>query len=280
MNDKVVPGPLCGPHGFKEAVCINTSKIYDTCKDKDCCREIRVYFTENGQEIVDRSVNLRVKKAEIIWVYIDVDEVPFNNGFYTVDIKYYFKITFDAFCGLTRPIELEGIASYDKRVILYGSEGASRTYTSSYRSDDENLPPIMTNNLPKAAVDVVPPIALSVRTVDKCDRCCGNCNIDVKCIPERICNYFGGCFVEGCGCKAVLVTLGIFTIVRLERDVQLLIPSYDFCIPQKACDGGCDDDPCQLFSTIDFPTDEFFPPSACEPTRRAGDTNCGCGCGR
>lgn len=278
MNDKVVPGPLCGPHSFKEAVCISTSKIYDTCKDKDCARDLRVYFTSSCQEIVDRSVNLRVKKAEIVWVYIDVDEVPFNNGFYTVDIKFYFKVTFDAYCGLTRPVEIEGIASYDKRVILYGSEGASKTYTSTYRSDETTDAPIVTTNLPKAAVDVVPPIALGVTILDKCDCCCGNSHIDVQCIPERICNYFGGCFVDNCGTKAVLVTLGLFTIVRLERDVQLLIPAYDFCIPQKECNGPCDDDPCALFSTIDFPTDEFFPPSPCNlNTRGNNHGNCGCG---
>ena len=56
------------------------------------------------------------------------------------------------------------------------------------------------------------------------------------------------------------VSLGVFSIIKLERHVQLLIPSYDFCIPQKECVGATDDNPCDLFDRIDFPVDEFFPP--------------------
>ena len=51
----------------------------------------------------------------------------------------------------------------------------------------------------------------------------------------------------------MLVTIGIFTITRLERDVQIMIPSYDFCVPRKECPSA-PDDPCEVFSKIDFPT--------------------------
>ena len=48
--------------------------------------------------------------------------------------------------------------------------------------------------------------------------------------------------------------------MRLERDTQLLIPAYDYCIPEKDCPGGsCQDDPCTIFSQIRFPVEEFFP---------------------
>ena len=41
---------------------------------------------------------------------------------------------------------------------------------------------------------------------------------------------------------------------------MLLIPAYDFCVPQKECIGATDDNPCDLFDRISFPVDEFFPP--------------------
>ena len=66
--------------------------------------------------------------------------------------------------------------------------------------------------------------------------------------------------------RTVYVTIGIFTIVQIVRNVQMLIPAYDFCIPEKECEA-TSDDPCELFRRIDFPTDEFFPP-------KSGD--CGC----
>ena len=54
----------------------------------------------------------------------------------------------------------------------------------------------------------------------------------------------------------------------------MLIPAYDFCVPQKECVTSSDD-PCELFSQIDFPTNEFFPPKMSEGFK---ETNGNCGC--
>ena len=60
------------------------------------------------------------------------------------------------------------------------------------------------------------------------------------------------------------MTIGQFSIIRLERDTQLLIPAYDYCMPDKECPGvASDEDPCMLFSRIRFPVEEFFLPTAC-----------------
>ena len=54
------------------------------------------------------------------------------------------------------------------------------------------------------------------------------------------------------------------SIIRLERDTQLLIPAYDYCVPEKECAGGrCHDDPCEIFAQIRFPVEEFFPSNEC-----------------
>ena len=79
------------------------------------------------------------------------------------------------------------------------------------------------------------------------------------------------------------VTLGLFSIIRLERNVQLLVPVYDFCVPDKECVGATEDNPCDLFDNINFPVDEFFPPNACSfdnntlsTPRETNQRNCGC----
>jgi len=83
-------------------------------------------------------------------------------------------------------------------------------------------------------------------------------------VPEKIHDHFGGdLFFDQCT-RHVYVTLGQFSIVRLERETQLLIPSYDYFVPQKECIGGSEDDACSLFSKIKFPVDEFFPPDVLE----------------
>ena len=48
----------------------------------------------------------------------------------------------------------------------------------------------------------------------------------------------------------------------MERASQIMIPAYDFCIPDKESSRSdtSTEDPCSLFQKIKFPTDEFFPP--------------------
>ena len=126
-----------------------------------------------------------------------------------------------------------------------------------------------------AAVEVVDPIALSCRLVevDECCSCgCENETIENTPIPETICQIFGDNFVIRGEQKKVYVSLGVFSIVKLERKVQLLIPTYDFLIPDKECIAATEENPCDLFSKIQFPMNQFFPPA------RSRDNNCGCGC--
>ncbi|MBQ7097883.1 MAG: hypothetical protein IJN96_07365, partial [Clostridia bacterium] len=43
-------------YDFGNGVCINTSQIYDSCKDRDCIRDQRVYFTNSSREIIERAI--------------------------------------------------------------------------------------------------------------------------------------------------------------------------------------------------------------------------------
>ena len=80
-------------------------------------------------------------------------------------------------------------------------------------------------------------------------------------IPEAIRAAFDEELVLTGGQRRLFVTLGQFSIVRLERDSQLLVPVYDYCMPEKECSCGSTDDPCCLFRNISFPVGEFFPPN-------------------
>ena len=65
----------------------------------------------------------------------------------------------------------------------------------------------------------------------------GRPDFDLASVPASVCRVFDDQFVTGNEAKRVFVSLGIFSIIKIERHVQLLIPSYDFCIPQKECVG-------------------------------------------
>ena len=67
--------------------------------------------------------------------------------------------------------------------------------------------------------------------------------------------------------RRLLVTLGQFSIIRLERDAQFVIRVLDSCIPTKECADtpGCAEDPCEMFSRIPFPTQQFCPTGCSQP---------------
>ena len=134
MPEKVVPGPVSEERCIREAVCIHTKKIFDSCKDKDCIEDLRVYPTRGCQEVIDRAVSVKAGSAELLYAYIDVEPVSFNRGFYTVDVRYFYRITADAFVGAARPVEVTGLAVFDKRVILFGSEGSAKVFSSQAAS--------------------------------------------------------------------------------------------------------------------------------------------------
>jgi hypothetical protein len=152
---------------------------------------------------------------------------------------------------------------------LYGSEGNVKVFSSEYGPEDfEDRCPRETTN-PKAKVQVVDPIVLDAKLCRPCDCCCPSGAAGVV-IPRCVRCCFNGEFGYPSQEKAVRITLGLFTIVQLERDVQMLIPAYDFCVPTKEC-GLATEDPCDAFNRIKFPVNEFFPPndkseSACAGT--------------
>ena len=45
--------------GGRDTVYIDTNRILDSCRDKDCFEDVPVYLTDVGNEIVDRSSNAR-----------------------------------------------------------------------------------------------------------------------------------------------------------------------------------------------------------------------------
>lgn len=261
MPEKVVPGPVGDAACIREAVCIHTKKIFDSCRDKDCVEDLRFYPTQQAQSVIDRAISVKAGDAELLYVYIDVEPVGFNRGFFTVDVRYFYRVTAHAFVGAARPVEISGLSVFEKRVILFGSEGSAKIFSSQMVTDGLDEQNIAKSNLPVAVVEAVDPIVLNTRLVDACECRVSDCELAE--VPAGICACFESdlCF-SGEG-RRVYVTLGQFSIIRLERDTQLLIPAYDYCLPDKECssDPGREEDPCEAFRRVQFPVDEFFPPN-------------------
>lgn len=283
MPDKVSPGPLRGNPAPREAVCIHTRKVYDSCRDKECLQDIRVYLTSTSQQLLETAINIKPRNAELIWIYIDVEPISFNHGFYTVDVKYFYKVTAEAFAGIGRPKEICGVATYDKRTVLFGSEGNARIFSSMYRGGHHDIQMAERSNLPIAVVEVVDPVILATKVLD--GPCCDSAAI--LDIPDDICHCFDDELIISDEGKRLYATLGQFSIIKLERDIQLLMPAFDICLPEKECAGN-PDDPCSLFQKFRFPVDEFYPPKLTDMVQPGSPLGCcgtpaqapqnGCGC--
>ena len=264
MPENTATTPAACGNEIRESTCIHTKKIYDSCQAKDCVEDLRLYPTCSSQPIIDSAMSLRAGSATLLYVYMDVQPVGLGRGYYTVDMRFFYKITAEATAGCAKCAPITGLAIFDKRSILFGSEGRSKHFTSENSCQKLDCPVLPCDaNLPTAICEAVDPLILSMRLVDCCAHpsCC--CEIPVSDIPPGILSAFDEeiTFSDNTA-KRIYCTLGQFSILYMERDSQLLIPMYDYCMPGKECNcEPCDDDPCDVFQQVDFPVGDFFPPN-------------------
>lgn len=257
MADRVVPGPVESSASIREAVCINTRKIFDSCKDKDCVDDLRVFPTVTSQSYIDNALSIRPKSAELLYVAVNVEPISFNRGYYTVDVTFFYRVTGNTFPGGN---EVTGLAVFDKRVILFGSEGTVKVFSSG---DPCSVCPGPSFDSPTAYVEAVDPIALNMKVLE-CDSCPAP-ECELPAIPACIMEAIGEELVMNGTGRRLYATLGQFSIIRLERDTQLKLSDVSYFFPDKECAGSSEDDPCTLFGKVAFPVEEFFPPdSVCE----------------
>ena len=137
--------------------------------------------------------------------------------------------------------------------------------------------PLQKPEKPAAQIETLDPLVLSAKIMEPECRC--GCCCDLNEVPEPLSCLFGDDIILDTGVKKLFVTLGQFSIIRLERDIQLLMPAYDICMPAKdcSCAGGCckQEDPCEMFNRFEFPVEEFFPKDG-RGAPNDFDKDCGC----
>lgn len=247
----------CGPAPTPQALPIHTKKITDSCRDKDCIEDLRVYLTTGSQELLDSAAGAKVRSADLLYAYIDVEPVAFDRNHYCIDITFYYRILADAIVSTVRPVTLNGLVVFSKRVVLCGEDSRAHIFTSALQFNSADALTAYAANRPTAVVEVLDPMVLASRAVDVTDG--GSGEQTVVQIPDFIKELFDGDLVLSGDQRRLFVTLGQFSIVRLERDVQIVVPVNDYAIPcRECCDTpGCAEDPCEMFSRIPFPAQQF-----------------------
>ena len=246
----------CRPEDLRCALAIHTQKITDSCRDKDCIEDLRVYLTREAQAVLDTAAAAKVRSAELIYTAIDVSPVAFHRNHYTIDLTFFYKVIADAAVGPCRPAAVCGLAMFSKRAVLCGENSGAHIF----RSD---RPGNTGDTLPTAVVEVLDPMVLGSRVcpVHGCEPCSLTIPTDVQAV-------FGDDLVLGGDKQRLFVTLGQFSIIRLERPAQLIVPVLDYAIPTKECCSdpvGCAEDPCALFDKVPFPAQAFTPTGCDKP---------------
>jgi len=252
------------PDDLREAISIHTRKVTDSCTDKDCIEDLRVYLCQDSQTILDGAASVRARSAELLYAYIDVEPVAFQRSHYCIDITFYYRILADTVSGMSRPNTLCGLAVFSKRAVLCGEDSNAKIFTSRTLLGGTDGLSRRGFNHPTAVVEVLDPMVLSSRVREVCD--CPTGEPGISDLPGEICSYFDNELVLSGERRRLYVTLGQFSIIRLERDIQVVIPTLASAVPTKSC---CDhvgytEDPCDMFSRIAFPVHEFFP-KGCQP---------------
>ena len=224
MADQCTDTLRCSPNDLRQAMSIHTRKITDSCRDKDCIEDLPVYLTASSQRTLEGSAGTRVRCAELLSTYIDVSPVTFDRSHYCIDITFFYRVLADTVIGTSRPAALCGLAVFTKRVVLCGEESRAHIYRSDRRTDG-------LANRPTAVVEALDPMVLSSRVRDVCD-CLPRESCPVQ-LPEWVKNQFDEDLVMQPDRRKLYVTLGQFSIVRLERDAQLIVPVMDYSIPPR-----------------------------------------------
>ena len=237
MPDRTAAGPADPAALIREAVSVHTRKIFDSCRDKDCVDDLRVFPTLSSQSYIDSALSLRPRSAELLYIDVSVEPISFNRGYYTVDCTPFYRVT-------------------------------GETFPKCFSSED-TLPRPGGDELPIAVVNSVDPIALHMKLVD------ADAPLPPEQEPRQIPDFIAAAFPEALvlnnSGRRWYATIGQFSIIRLERPTQLLVPIYDYGLPEKECPGNAEGDPCELFSRIPFPVEEFFPPDSVDDTEAYRD---------
>ena len=236
-----------------DAVPVKVNRVFDSCSDRDCISNVPVVL--DAGELPANIQLVKCKCVRVQNVCMRIEPVPFNRGFYNIDLTFTFRVELLCYAhACDTPTVMEGTLYTSKSSILFGSESNTQTFYSNGCQTGTVDSCCDVVNLPTCNVQVVPPLALETKIGTIC-RPVQPGQTDQ--IPPTI--------------RTVVMTLGLFSVIELTRPVTLLLPTYDYTIPTKECTVDTET-PCAVFDKMRFPTEEFSPASL-----NAADPS-GCGC--
>ena len=230
-----------------DGIPVKIDRVFDCCSDKDCLNDLGVTLAKG--ELPPEINIVRCRTASVENISVDVEAVPFNKGFYSIDLTFTFDLEILGYeNSRSSPSTYIGTAYARKNCILYGSESSVKAFSSSaFTSEQKNASPAAPS-LPTAIVSVLEPIVLETKIISPADS------------------------ANTTGKRGISVTLGLFSVIELTRPVTLMVRTLDYSIPHKEYRSDADS-PSEVFEKLKFPDEEFLPASITADSGTAEDSD-------
>ena len=295
--------------------CIIAQKIFDQCRIQKCltsdilgpARAARANGASCNDMLCEGDIIVPPCNAADVTIRdLELDRIeilrkrpnPLQEGCWDLELKYVFNYTLEfrradgCFIGC-----IDATNMYNLRVTLFGSTEADVTTVTDQFDCCGN------SSGGPFAVAEGKAIALAAELrYPSCNPChsCHSCGCDPCQNGNCGITLSNGDAALGAP-VAVNVTIGLFTIVKLFRTVNMVVNSLGRCMPETCTSLATNADPCGNFENIRFPLDMFSPsaePKSCcgfgpifgSPNcevnsnnncgnNNCGNNDCGCGCG-
>lgn len=271
--------------------CIMANRVFDQCRLQLCltpdvlgpsraakctnaCNEV---FNE-GDIIVPpcNAASVMTDNFNLCKILIEKKQPnPFRPGFWDITIKYIFTYTLiftsvDG-CELCR---ICATSTYTTKLTLFGSVCTDVVMASDLnRHNTNNSGPFVT--VEGKAVALSAELRYPVNSCNTCCGCCCDCNCGCS-NSSNSCGCSNNCADSAASCPtAVNVTIGLFSVIKLFRPVNIVVPSKGYCVPDE-CEGTgiSGQNVCDFFDSIEFPFELFSPPAT--PSALNDKSTCGC----
>ena len=288
----------CSDHhaGGSGETCIIAQKIFDQCRIQKCLTS-NILGPARAANANGNSCNDMLCEGDIIIPPCNAADVsirdlelrnieilrkkpnPLQDGCWDLELKYVFNYTLEfrradgCFIGC-----IPATNSYNLRVTLFGSNEADVTTATDLYDCCGN------SNGGPFAIAEGKAVALQADLRYPSDsHCHHHHHSHCECNAITLSN---GDAAMGAP-VAVNVSIGLFTIVKLFRTVNMVVNSLGSCMPETCTNTAVPGDPCRNFENIRFPLDMFSPSaeprSCCGFGPVYGSPNCeidclGCGC--
>lgn len=275
----------------KSEDCIIAYKIYDQCRIQECLTGEMIgpaRAAENtnccglplreGDMIVPppNAAAVSIRDLELAQIQI-LSKTPnaVRCGYWDVEVKYVFRygLLFRTSSG-QRICCIEATSSYTMSLTLFGSTSTDVVVTNDMFGGFDLCPgtgPFVSVEGKAVALAAVLRYPKVCNNNCCCNNCCGcnncgcnNCCCSNDCVDDCTC---GCCYDENVmdsQPSSVCVTIGLYSIVKIFHQVNLVVPNCGICIPDECTGTASDGCPCDNFYELDFPMELFSPPMKCD----------------